>query len=160
MASVARFQTRFWLRSQGEALTSSTIAAALAPGTRYFRIHLRVDECRAKVRAVFALKPLPSRQGTGPVHFAWSPADGGGLPSMRGTIGVRHFGPFANLTVHAGYRYDDGPAGRLFHEAVGEKLGKVIFANLLSVLKRTIADVTEAPMIVRDGSELSKKSAS
>jgi hypothetical protein len=39
---------------------------------------------------------------------------------------------------------------------VGEKLGKVIFGNLLSALKLTIANATQAPLIVRDGSELSE----
>ena len=115
------------------------IAAIAERGVRRFRVRLKATAPVA-LEGTFQFKPADEAYN-GLLGFVWS-SETPNLPSMWGRIVARRLGPLTILSIHARHSYDDGPAGRLFHEAIGARLAREIFAHLVTSIRRAVQDST------------------
>lgn len=129
-------QHSFWLADKPQYIDVSSLLTA---GATHYAVSLKA-EGRGAIDAVFAFDGRWDRSdGRNPqLVFSWTHTKGATLPSMRGSVVLRRIGTFASLFVRAEYAYDDGPAGRLFHEAIGERLAGKTFEALVSAIRLSI----------------------
>jgi hypothetical protein len=134
-------ETSFWIRARSDAALSGVVAAILGGEATLFNVAVpSVVSSVPPVKAVFALAgraALSSRHSS--IAFTWSHKDGFPLPSMYGEIVARRLGPLTSVRVRARYAYDDGAAGRLFHEAIGDRIGRKIFGELVGAIRSLLA---------------------
>jgi hypothetical protein len=152
--SLARLQSCVWLPRKSRGSNNGVAPSTVIAEARRFllRLCLHDDDAAPPIETIFTLEksstPAPRRSGA--LAFTWTNCGGFPLPSMRGEFVTRRFGPFVGLFVRINYAYDGGPAGRLFHEAVGEALARQVFKKLVSLIKRAVLESREQPFLIRD----------
>lgn len=138
-----------WLPAH-EGLSRTATAALLDRGERLFRVYIPLNPGGAPIPATYCFRPLTvqSAHHWGIIGFNWTSRESSLFPSFRGEMITRRFGPFTRLTVRCTYEYENGPAGQLFHDALGRRLGNAILPRLMSVLKLIAYDAARQPLIV------------
>jgi hypothetical protein len=131
-------ESSFWLGWNPERGLRGLTAAMRGGGASIFTVTVPSTSALVPpLNAVFALagssKGSPKRKLT--IAFTWSHRDGFALPTISGEVIAQRFGPFAGLHVKAHYAYEDGASGRLFHEAIGVRLGRKTFEAFLQALR-------------------------
>jgi hypothetical protein len=130
-----------WFPSKADARDGVRLDSVLAQGPELFSVYVQTkDDGNPPINAIFGLDADAAivRGAKTSLSFTWTYRYGFPLPSMHGEIVARRFGPVVSLAVRAHYSYDDGPAGRLFHEAVGGRLARETFAKLMVALRLLI----------------------
>lgn len=130
-------QTSFWLPARSERALNRLVAAMADGQATICTVDMpSTFGLGPALRSVFALagSPRGSAKRRLTVPFTWSHQHGFSLPSMTGTLVARRFGPFANVHVRALYAYEAGTPGRIFQEAVGERVARKTFDALVSAI--------------------------
>ena len=142
-----------WLPSKAEGVDGVRLESILAQGPELFSVYVQPeDDGNPPVNAIFGLDAGAAnvRGAKSSLPFTWTYRYGFPLPSMHGEIVARRFGPVVSLSIRAGYTYDDGPAGRLFHEAIGRRLARQTFAKLTAAIRLLIErSHTRKPVVVK-----------
>ena len=127
---VAELRTTIWIL-HGSIDPLQTLAAARRhpPSERF---SLRIAARGAPIEGVFVFSPGTILERT--LSFSWLHEGDAPLPSMRGTVSARRFGPFVLLFVRATYACGLDVAERLFYEAVGRRLAYRTFSALRHAL--------------------------
>ena len=133
--SATTVQQAVWIPCRPDTELALGVASILNEGPELFAVRAAAGD--RPVDAIFALEAIDERERarTGTVKFRWTHRRGFELPSMRGAIAVRRLGLLSSIHIRATYDYDNGPAGRLFHQAVGEQLGRKTFEQLIASIK-------------------------
>ena len=136
------FETSFWLPSRCEAALNRLVAAMAGGQANICTVEMPSTLGRGPaLRSVFALagSPCGSAKRRLTVPFTWSHQRGFSLPSMTGELVARRFGPFAGIYVRALYSHDTGAAGRIFQEAIGERVARKTFDALVSAIRLVLS---------------------
>lgn len=139
-----------WLPAQSEGLSRDAITAILERGERLFRIFIPLNPGEAPIPVTYDFRPLvvQAAHHWGLVAFSWTSRESSLFPTFHGEMITRRFGPFTRLTIRCTYTCDDGPAGQLFQDAIGRRLGSASFPRLMSVLKFIVHDAVRQRLIL------------
>ncbi len=131
-------EASFWLGLRSDEALESLMDATTGGEATVFTVELPPTSCATgPIDAVYALAgdAHGSAKRRLSVAFTWSHRGGFALPTMSGEIEARRFGPFASIYVRAHYASEDSAAGRLFHEALGERIGRKAFEGLVTAIE-------------------------
>lgn len=149
-ATYHALETSFWLRSRCEPALNALIAAMADGQATIFTVDMPSTlSFGPALHSVFALagSPCGSAKHRLTVPCTWSHQRGFSLPSMTGQLVARRFGPFANVHVRALYAHDTDVAGRIFHEAIGERVAHKTFDALVGAIRLVLSSHETQKMV-------------
>ena len=135
-------ETKFWLPARSESSLKRLIAALADGEAKLFTVAFpSTFGFVPALDTVFALAGSPegSPRARLTIAFTWSHQRGFSLPSMTGALVARRFGPFASISVRALYGHDTSAPGRIFQEAMGERLARKTFDALVAAIQLLLA---------------------